>query len=193
MLSMLAAGFVLSSTASAQERTPAPPPEPVATPGPEWHIEASSQLMPETVTLDLRARAEGKHDGYVDAALRVDPSGQWLGHAGVGLDVFGGGSVVDLRLGLFLGGVGDLSREAMFGRPAVGGEVLFGLKFGRVYGHYRHLDGFAGPLEDRLTEDELRLGFVLTEHLRVHGQVIAVNPGDHLLRGGAGIGVEAVF
>lgn len=193
MPSFFSAAFALVAVASADEPAPPPAVEPAAAPGPEWHIEATSQLMPETVTLDLRAQAEGKHDGYVNAALRVDPRGRWLGHAGVGFDLFGGGKMVDLRLGLFLGGVGDVSQDAMFGRPAVGGEVLFGLKFGRVYGHYRHLDGFAGPLEDRLTEDELRLGFCLTDHLRVHGQVIAVNPGDQLVEGGAGIGVEAVF
>lgn len=193
MFTFFVASFALVAAASADEPAVAPPPEPVAVPGPEWHIEATSQLMPETVTLDLRVQAEGKHDGYVNAALRVDPRGRWLGHAGVGLDLFGGGKTVDLRLGLFLGGVGDMSQDAMFGRPTVGGEVLFGLKFGRVYGHYRHLDGFAGPLEDRLTEDELRVGFGLTDHLRVFGQVVALNPGDKLVEGGAGIGVEAVF
>jgi len=160
---------------------------------PEFHVEASSQLLPDTVALDLRVAAEGKHDGYVNVAMRVDPTGAWIGHTGVGFDLFGGGSAVDLKLGLFLGAVGDLSEQAMFGRPAVGGEVTFGLKFGRVYGHYRHLDGFAGPLEDRLTEDELRLGFCLTDHVRVHGQLVALNPGDEVWRGGAGVGAEFVF
>ncbi|GDX82338.1 hypothetical protein LBMAG42_41490 [Deltaproteobacteria bacterium] len=192
MPAFVAATLAFATAAFADE--PAPPAvEPVAIPGPEWHIEATSQLMPENVTLDLRARAEGKHDGYVDVAVRVDPRANWLGHAGVGFDLFGGGKTVDLRLGLFLGGVGNVSQGALFGRPAVGGEVRFGLKFGRVYGHYRHLDGFAGPLEDRLTEDELRLGFCLTDNLRVHAQVIALNPGDKLVEGGAGLGVEAVF
>ncbi len=184
--------LVLLTVALAHESADAPPPkEPPARP--EWHFEASSQLMPETVTLDLRVRADGKRDGYVLAAMRVDPSGQWLGRAGVGFDLFGGGRTVDLKLGVFLGGVGDLTDRSMIGRPTLGGEVLFGLRFGRVYGHIRHLDGFVGPWEDRLTEDELRVGFQIAEHVGVHGQVVAVNPGTQRWSGGAGVGVEVAF
>ena len=181
--------FLLATPAFAHDPAPPAPPEPDR---PEIHLEVSSQLVPETVTLDLRAAAEGAHDGYVNAAMRVDPTGAWLGHAGIGFDVFGG-SAVDLRFGLFLGGVGNVAQGTMVGRPTVGGEALFGLKFGRVYGHFRHLDGFVGPLEDRLTEDELRVGFCLTDHVRVHGQLVGFNPGDRIWRGGAGVGAEVVF
>jgi hypothetical protein len=160
---------------------------------PEFHVEATSQIMPSTVALDLRARADGKHDGYVSAVMRVDPTGMWIGRAGVGVDVFGGGDGFDLKLGLFLGGTGDIRAHAMYGRPTAGAEALLGVKIGRVYGWYRHTDGFAGPLEDRLTEDELRLGFRLTDTVRVHGQYLIYNPGDAVLRGGAGAGVEVVF
>ena len=160
---------------------------------PEYHAEASAQILPSEVAADLRARVDGEHDGYIGGAMRVSPGGAWLGHAGVGLDVLGGGDAVDLKLGLFLGGTGDVSELAMYGRPAAGFEGLFGLRIGRVYGSYRHLDGFAGPLEDRLTEDELRVGFALTDHLRLHGQYLLTNPGTHTYEGGAGIGVEAVW
>lgn len=160
---------------------------------PEFRAEATSQLLPSTVALDLRGRADGEHDGYVSANARIDPTGAWIGRAGIGVDVFGGGDGVDLKLGLFLGGVGDVTAPAMYGRPAAGAEVLFGLKIGRVYGSYRHVDGFAGPLEDRLTEDELRLGFRLTDDLRLHGQYLVYDPGAVDPQGGAGVGVEVIF
>ena len=160
---------------------------------PEHHVEASSQIMPSTVALDVRGRMDGAHDGYLGVVTRIDPTGTWIGRAGVGLDVFGGRDGVDLKLGLFLGGTGNLAEPSMLGRPTAGAEVLFGLNIGRVYGHYRHTDGFAGPLEDRLTEDELRLGFRITDTVRVHGQYLVYNPGDQVPRGGAGIGAEVVF
>lgn len=166
---------------------------PEAAAAPEFHVEANSQIMPETVALDVRGRVDGEKDGYLSAVTRIDPTGTWIGRAGIGFDVFGGGETVDLKLGLFLGGTGDLSDLSMVGRPTAGAELLFGLKFGRVYGHYRHVDGFAGPLEDRLTEDELRLGFRVTDAVRVHGQYLIYNPGDEIVRGGAGIGAEIVF
>ncbi len=160
---------------------------------PEYHLEATSQIMPHTVALDLRGRVDGEHDGYVTTVARIDPTGMWIGRAGIGLDVFGGKDGVDLKVGLFLGGTGDLTESSMIGRPTAGAEVLFGLKIGRVYGWYRHTDGFAGPLEDRLTEDELRLGFRVTDTVRVHGQYLIYNPGDEVMRGGAGLGIEMVF
>lgn len=160
---------------------------------PEFHIEATSQIMPETVALDLRGRMDGEKDGYVTTVARIDPTGTWIGRAGVGFDVFGGRDGVDLKLGLFLGGTGDLSNAAMYGRPTAGAEVLFGVGIGRVYGWYRHTDGFAGPLEDRLTEDELRIGFRIVDQVRVHGQYLIYNPGDKVLRGGAGLGCEVIF
>lgn len=166
---------------------------PAAHSAPEVHAEANAQLLPTTVALDLRARMEGEKDAYVCVVTRIDPTGTWVGRAGVGFDVFGAGETVDLKLGLFLGGTGNAAALAMYGRPTAGAEVLFGLTFGRVSGHYRHVDGFAGPLEDRLTEDELRVGFRITDAVRVHGQYLIYNPGDAITRGGAGIGAEVVF
>lgn len=160
---------------------------------PEIHAEATSQLLPRTVALDLRGRVDGERDAYLSGIVRVDPTGAWVGRAGIGFDVFGRGDGLDLKLGLFLGGVGDFADPAMYGRPAAGAEVLLGVRFGRVFGSFRHVDGFAGPLEDRLTEDELRLGFRITDHVRVHGQYLVYDPGATDPRGGAGIGAEVVF
>jgi hypothetical protein len=159
----------------------------------EFHLEGTSQIMPDTVALDVRGRVDGEHDGYLSANARIDPTGVWVGRTGIGFDVFGGRDGVDLKLGLFLGGTGDLSERSMLGRPAAGAELRFGVKIGRVYGWYQHVDGFAGPLEDRLTEDELRLGFRLTDKVRVHGQYLIYNPGDGIGHGGAGIGAELVL
>lgn len=160
---------------------------------PEIHLEGSAQVLPTTAALDIRARADGERDAYVLGAVRVDPTGQWIGRAGVGIDVLGSGDGIDLKLGLFLGGTGDAGELTWNGRPAAGGEIQLGVSVGRVFGSYRHMDGFAGPLEDRLTEDELRLGFALTDRWRVHGQALEVNPGDGEWRPSFGLGVEAVF
>lgn len=160
---------------------------------PEYHVEAGGQFTPYAVVFDTAARIDGEHDGYILAAARVDPYGTWLGRAGVGIDVFGGGEGVDLKLGLFLGATGNLQDRSLWGRPAMGGEVQLGLKIGRVYGFYRHLDGFMGPLEDRLSEDEFRLGFRITDQVRAHGQYVIFNPGDAQYQGMPGIGVEVVF
>jgi hypothetical protein len=159
----------------------------------EFHVEATSQIMPETVALDLRGRVDGEKDAYISTIARIDPTGTWIGRAGIGVDLFGGKDGIDLKLGLFLGGTGDLTESSMIGRPTAGAEILFGVGIGRVYGWFRHTDGFAGPLEDRLTEDELRLGFRIIDTVRVHGQYLIYNPGDQVLRGGAGIGVEVIF
>lgn len=160
---------------------------------PEVHLEATSQLAPGTIALDVRGRVDGEHDEHLSVNTRIDPTGTWVGRVGAGIDVFGGGDGLDLRLGLFLGGTGDLTDRSMRGRPAAGAEILLGVKVGRVYGWYRHVDGFAGPLEDRLTEDELRVGYRITEKVRVHGQYLIYNPGDEHPRGGAGLGAEVVF
>lgn len=165
----------------------------VALARPEFHLEASSQLLPETVALDVRGRMDGERDAYLLAAARIDPSGCWIGRTGIGFDVFGGAEGFDLKLGLFLGGVGNLSDPSMYGRPAAGAEALIGFKIRRVYAYYRHIEGFAGPLEDRLTEGEARLGFVIDDHWRVHGQALFTEPGDNIMRAGAGVGTEVVF
>ena len=159
----------------------------------EWHVEGTGEALPEAPALDLRAHADGRHDGYVGVASRFAPDGTWLGRAGVGIDLFGGGDGLDLRLGLFLGGVGNAGEPSMVARGSAGGEVEVALELGRVRGSYRHADGFAGVLEDRLTEDELRLGFRITDTWRVHGNFVVLNPGDDQPRDGFGLGVEAIF
>jgi hypothetical protein len=160
---------------------------------PEFHMEAGGQFTPYSLVFDTAARMDGEHDGYIMAAARVDPYGVWLGRAGVGIDVFGGAEGLDLKLGLFMGATGDLSDRSLWGRPALGGELQLGVKIGRVYGFYRHLDGFAGPLEDRLSENEFRLGFEVHEHVRLHGQFVVFNPGDRQYQAMPGIGAEVVF
>lgn len=164
---------------------------------PEFHAEASSQLTPSAAVVDVRARVEGEKDAYLMGAMRVNPWGEWLGRAGIGVDVLGEGDGLDLKLGLFVGGVGELG-DTDFGigsasRPALGGEFQIGARAGRVYGYYRHMDGMAGFAEDHLSENEFRVGFVLTDSIRVHGQYVVFNPGATATYGGVGAGVEAVF
>ena len=77
---------------------------------PEFHIEATSQIMPETVALDLRGRMDGEKDGYVTTVARIDPTGTWIGRAGVGFDVFGGRDGLEQ-----IGGVGPVRLQRLVG------------------------------------------------------------------------------
>jgi hypothetical protein len=168
-----------------------------AFPFPESHLSAGVHAWPAVPALDLEARLEGDRDAYLLGAVRIEPGDAWLGRAGVGFDLLGGGTA-DVRLGLFLGGVGTFEAgawgpEAHVARVAAGGEILLGLHLGRLHGSYRHLDGFAGPLEDRLTEDELRVGYRVVDPVEVYGRYIVWNPGERDPRGGFGLGVDVVF
>lgn len=160
---------------------------------PEFHVEAGGQWTPESLVLDLGARAEGKRDGYLLVAARVAPTGNWLGRAGIGVDLFGGRDGLDLKLGLFLGATGNAREPSIFGRPTAGAELQFGGQIGRVYGWFRHLNGFSGVLENHLTENELRIGFELTDHVRIHGQAVHFNPREKEHDLGFGAGAEFVF
>lgn len=166
--------------------------------GDEIHLDLGGQIAPDpgsgmSIALNTEARLEGDKDGYLLGAARVDPGGDWIGRLGVGFDVFGGGEELELRFGLFGGFTGNALDRTVFARPTMGGELQFGGKVGRVYGFYRHLDGFSGMLEERLTENELRLGFALTEEVRVHGQYVTFNPGGDRLVQGFGLGAEMIW
>lgn len=164
-----------------------------ATAAPEVHTDLSAQWSPETLVLGVGGRLEGEDDGYLLLSGRIDPSGAYLGRAGFGFDLFGDGDTMDLRFGLFLGETGNLLDRTVLRRPAAGVEVEFGMHLGSAYGSLRHLDGFSGPLEQRLTENEVRVGFEVDEHLLVHGQYGRFNPGELRPVGGFGAGVELVF
>lgn len=94
---------------------------------------------------------------------------------------------------LFLGTTGwmkPLAASAV--DPTAGFELGFGLNLGPVRGRYRHLDGFRGPLEARLTEDEWRLGFEIGT-VQIFGQHTRFNPGEEPRERGLGMGAALTF
>jgi hypothetical protein len=58
---------------------------------------------------------------------------------------------------------------------------------------YRHLDGFRGPLESRLTENEVRLSFQMLNTINVFGQYINFRPTSTVIVDGYGAGVGMTF
>lgn len=146
-----------------------------------------------SVGLGLGARVGAGGPAFLAGDVRVSPHASWIGRGTVGLDVFGSSETLDLTLGLFLGTTGwtrPLAASSV--DPTAGFELGFGLNPGPVRARYRHLDGFRGPLEARLTEDEWRLGIELGR-VQVFGQHTRFNPGEDPKERGFGAGASLRF
>lgn len=162
----------------------------------EVQVEAlATQLYGEGpgVGFGLGARLGAGGAGFLGADVRLSDRASWIGRGTVGLDVLESSETLDLTLGLFLGTTGwmkPLAASAV--DPTAGFELGFGLNLGPVRGRYRHLDGFRGPLEARLTEDEWRLGFEIGT-VQIFGQHTRFNPGEEPRERGLGMGAALTF
>lgn len=166
--------------------------------------QAATQLQVEASAAQLDA--DGRGVGFalgaelsaggpaaLSADVRLSAPGAWLGRGTVSYDLFGRSETLDLRAGLFLGTTGfTWPVRASAVDPTAGFELVFGLNPGPIRARYRHLDGFRGPLEARLTEDEWRLGFELGR-LQVFGQHTRFNPGEEPRERGFGLGAGLSF
>ncbi len=120
----------------------------------------------------------GARDSFLTAEGRLAPGGGWLGRVGAGFDLLGG-SDLDLRLGLFMGGRGVWPDGQADSQVITGGTLGIGGRLGRLYGQYRWIGGFgATELHSLHTENELTVGFRVVDELRVYGQVLFLDPGD---------------
>ncbi|MEL6344038.1 MAG: hypothetical protein AAFV53_13040 [Myxococcota bacterium] len=119
--------------------------------------------------------------------------GNWIGRATAGFDLFGDSDTIDLTLGLFLGTTGDWGAPSVQMAGTAGFEVGVGANIGPLRARYRHADGFRGPLESRLTEDEFRVGYRIFGTVEPFGQYIRFNPGDEEVVSGYGAGVKIAF
>lgn len=146
------------------------------------------------VGLGLAGRLNAGGPAFLAVEGRGAVGGHWIGRGTVGLDLFGGSETIDVTGGLFLGTTGSWAPlGASVVDPTAGIELGLGLNVGPVRGRYRHADGFRGPLEARLTENEWRLGFEVGR-LQVFGQYVRFNPGDDSQRiGGLGAGASLTF
>lgn len=153
------------------------------------------QMVGDGPALGLGAKFTPTRATFVGLEGRSSVGGHWLGRGTVGLDVLGGSDTLDFTLGLFLGTTGTWE-PVQIGMsstdPTAGFELGLGVNAGPVRARYRHADGFRGPLEARLTENEWRLGAEIGR-VQVFGQYVRFNPGDDNPMGGFGAGASLSF
>lgn len=119
--------------------------------------------------------------------------GEWLGRGTVGLDLLGSSEALDLTAGVFLGTVGNWVDPAMSLDVSAGLELGIGARVGPLHGRFRRVDGFRGPLEDRLTQNEVRVGWVFGDKVEVFGQYVNYTPRQDLTIDGFGAGANLRF
>lgn len=134
-------------------------------------------------------RVVGRKDAYVGVEGRVGSDASWTARVGLGFDLLGK-SDWDLKLGLFLGGLGD----GWVRDPALvtGTEIGVGARIGRLYGQYRWLFGLGSRHPEAVslhTEQELIVGFRLVKELRVFGQAVFTGASDRPGATALGLGV----
>ncbi len=178
--------------------------EPVAETAPP----SVSASTPHTVTFELYgqqgfdagvglgagARLHPGRSAFLNLEARGLVGDHWIGRGTIGLDLFGGWEAFDLTGGLFLGTTGawaPVSIDTAIA-PTAGLELGVGVNLGPIRARYRHADGFKGPLESHLTENEWRLGYQVGR-LQIFGQYLRFNPGDEVPVGGFGLGGAATF
>jgi len=166
---------------------------------PQLRARYAMHFLPDAPAHYIGLRHTGEKDAYLNGELRYMPASDllWTGRAGAGVDVLGGGNW-DLTLGLFIGSNGEWERSdearILYAAPMGGTEIGFGIESDRLFAKYRWLAGLgSGPLDEALTENELTLGYKVTDSLHVFGQWIRVNPGQAEKHGGIGLGAQAVF
>ena len=119
--------------------------------------------------------------------------GEWLGRGTAGLDLFGGSEAFDLTLGLFLGSVGNWVEPSLNAQFSAGFELGLGARVGPLHGRFRRVDGFTGPLEDRLTQNEARIGWIFGDKVEVFGQYVNYTPRQDVTIDGFGAGASVRF
>lgn len=174
-----------------QQAAPAPPPEPKRQPDP-FRLQGSIlQAWDGSPWLAGQFRLVGRKDAYVGIEGRVSADESWTARVGLGFDLLGK-SDWDLKLGLFLGGVG----VGWVRDPALvtGAEVAFAARIGRLYGQYRWLAGLGASDAYALelhTEHEFIVGFRIVGQLRVFGQAVYARPGSG--EGATALGLGVAF
>lgn len=150
------------------------------------------QMVGDGAGVGLGARLQ-PGSAFIAAEGRGLVGGHWIGRGTIGFDLFGGSETLDLTGGLFLGTTGGIAPVGFSAvDPTAGVELGVGLNLGPVRGRYRHANGFRGPLEAHLTENEWRLGFEVGR-LQVFGQYLRFNPGEDQAMGGFGAGASMTF
>lgn len=160
----------------------------------------------DEISAELFAQTTPQSGYATGAALRVDAGapfvsgeafgyvdGDWMGRATVGIDLLGGSDQFDLTAGAFLGSVGDWVEPSVGPELTAGFELALGARIGPLQARLRRVDGFRGPLTERLTQNEARLGWVFADRVEVFGQYVNYNPRQDQVIGGFGAGASVRF
>ena len=160
----------------------------------------------DDITAELFAQSTPQAGYATGVALRVDAGspfvsgeafgyadGNWMGRATVGVDLLGGSDQFDFTAGAFLGSVGDWVEPSVGAELTAGFELALGARVGPVQARLRRVDGFRGPLTERLTQNEARLGWVFSDRVEVFGQYVNYNPRQDEVMGGFGAGASIRF
>jgi hypothetical protein len=144
------------------------------------------------LTSGLGARLDSG-GAFLSLEGRGETNGIWVGRATGGLDLFGNSERIDLTLGVFLGTTGSTTSPSVETAGTAGVELGIGGTLGPLHARYRHSNGFRGPLESHLTEDEFRLGFRVFDTVEVFGQYIRFSPNELDVIDGYGGGLKVAF
>jgi hypothetical protein len=136
--------------------------------------------MPMDATMGGGMRIEGERPGFLAVDVRVMGSGDVTMRATTGIDAFGWWEGFDMTFGVALVGVADWKDQATY--PGLGAALDFGmaLHIGRVDWTYRLTRGINDTVVGRnLSEHETRVGFEVTDQIRVFGNLLLLNPDLH--------------
>jgi len=160
----------------------------------------------DDISAELFAQTTPQSGYATGVALRVDAGapfvsgeafgyaeGDWMGRATVGVDLLGASDRFDLTAGAFLGSVGDWVQPSVGPELTAGFELSLGARVGPIQARLRRVDGFRGPLTERLTQNEARLGWVFADRVEVFGQYVNYNPRQDVVIGGFGAGARVRF
>lgn len=137
------------------------------------------------------ARVVDRRDAYASVEGLAAGDGQWMGRAGVGADIAGGGPL-DVHIGLFLGNVGAFNTPDYYSL-ALGTELGLGYSFGRLYTGYRFLGGKRPEGKGIRTESHVLFGYQVFDQLRVYGQWVGFRPDPEARSSGLGVGAALHF
>lgn len=159
-----------------------------ADPGLDVEVHAGALVRPEIGLATANVRLLGRRDAYLEVDGRAGPAGDWLGRAGVGVDLLGGARW-HAQVGGFLGGRG----QSTFLSPQLiaGPQVTFGFDNHRVYARWSAMvaSGVTGQHSGVYGERNLLVGFRVVDELRVYGRVLHAGDLDtHDTWAGMGVG-----
>jgi len=139
----------------------------------------------------LSGRLVGHRDAWVGAQGRWTGSGDWMGRASLGLDVFGS-KLIDLRVGLYAGHAGAWNGPE-YQYVAIGSEFGTGFEIGRFFLDYTMWGG-RRPAGGVRAETDLSAGVRLFDDLLIYAHWLSLYPGDGVNRQqGAGLGIGYRF